>query len=125
MNATFEDVLVLSECMERLEPHRESVFAEFETLRKPNTDALAELAVGNFVEMRDKTGSRLFRWKKKYEKLLAKTLPGWFVPLYVMVTFTRIPCAHAVRRAKRQNRCVLAVVIALACLMVAILRWAT
>ncbi len=125
MNATFEDVLVLSECMERLEPHRESVFAEFETLRKPNTDALAELAVGNFIEMRDKTGSRLFRWKKKYEKLLAKALPGWFIPLYAMVAFTRTPYAQAVRRAERQNRCVLVAIITLACLMAAIWRWAT
>jgi kynurenine 3-monooxygenase len=124
MNATFEDVLVLSECMERLEPHREAVFTEFESLRKPDTDALAELAVGNFVEMRDKTGSRLFRWKKKYEKFLANALPGWFIPLYVMVTFTRIPCAQAVRRAKRQNRFVLAAVMTLLFLIVAILRWA-
>jgi kynurenine 3-monooxygenase len=98
MNAAFEDVLVLSECMERLEPHRESVFQEYETLRKPHADALAELAVGNFLEMRDKTGSRLFLWKKKYEKFLAKLLPGWFIPLYVMVTFTRIPYADAMRR---------------------------
>jgi kynurenine 3-monooxygenase len=107
MNAAFEDVLVLSECMERSKNDLKAAFADYERIRKPDVDALAELAVGNFVEMRDKTGSRLFRWKKKYEKLLAKALPGRFIPLYVMVTFTRIPYAQAVRRAKRQNRIVI------------------
>ncbi len=125
MNAAFEDILVLSECMERLEPHRESVFQEYETLRKPDADALANLAVGNFVEMRDKTGSRLFLWKKKYEKLLAKTLPGWFVPLYVMVTFTRTPYTQAVRRAKLQNRSVLTGAVILVFLLVLVLWWAS
>jgi len=113
MNAAFEDVLVLSECMERHKEKLSLAFSEYERLRKPHADALAELAVGNFIEMRDKTGSRLFRWKKKYEKTLAKILPGLFIPLYVMVTFTRIPYAKAVRRARRQNRIVFGVAITL------------
>lgn len=113
MNAAFEDVLVLSECMERNRSDRSAAFAEYESKRKPNADALADLAVGNFLEMRDKTGSRLFRWKKKYEKILAKLLPGIFIPLYVMVTFTRIPYADAVERSKRQNQAVLLAAIGL------------
>ena len=124
MNAAFEDVLVLSECMERLEPHRESVFQEYEALRKPHADALAELAVANFIEMRDKTGSRRFLWKKKYEKFLAKLLPGRFIPLYVMVTFTRIPYADAVKRAKRQHRNVIVAVVAALAVIVASLKQA-
>lgn len=108
MNAAFEDVLVLSECMARNTADRAAAFEEYERLRKPNADALADLAVANFVEMRDKTGSRLFLWKKKYEKWLARLLPGRFIPLYVMVTFTRIPYAQAVRRSKRQNKRVFA-----------------
>ena len=111
MNAAFEDVLVLDECMRRHGSDLERAFAEYEQLRKPNADALADLAVGNFVEMRDKTGSRLFLWKKKYEKALAKLLPGIFIPLYVMVTFTRIPYAQAIRRARRQNRFVIGMVV--------------
>jgi kynurenine 3-monooxygenase len=106
MNAAFEDVLVLSECMDWWKGNLEAAFVEYEQKRKPNADALAELAVGNFIEMRDKTGSRLFRWKKKYEKTLAKLLPGWFIPLYVMVTFTRIPYSEAVARSRHQNKIV-------------------
>jgi kynurenine 3-monooxygenase len=107
MNASFEDVLVLGECLERHRPNLEAAFAEYETLRKPNADAIADLAIANFIEMRDKTGSRLFLMKKKAEKLLAKALPGWYLPLYGMVTFSRIPYAEAVARSIRQNRIVL------------------
>ncbi len=121
MNASFEDVLVLSECMERHRPNLEVAFAEYEARRKPNADALADLAIGNFVEMRDKTGSRMFLLKKKGEKLLAKALPGWYRPLYSMVTFSRIPYADAVVRARLQSRIV--AVIAAAIVLVAALAW--
>ncbi len=106
MNAAFEDVLVFSECMGKHGPEWRRVFAAYEGSRKPNTDALADLAVANFVEMRDRTGSRRFLLKKKGEKLLGKLFPWWYVPLYTMVTFTRIPYAQAVARARRQNRIV-------------------
>lgn len=106
MNATFEDVLVFDECIEQHGPDWERVFRAYEAARKPNTDALAELAIGNFVEMRDHTGSKVFLWKKKWEKLLAKALSGWFIPLYTMVSFTRTPYAEAVDRAAWQWKCV-------------------
>jgi kynurenine 3-monooxygenase len=103
MNAAFEDVLVLSECMDTHRPHWHRVFEAYEASRKPNTDALADLAVANFIEMRDRTGSRLFLFKKKWEKLLGKLFPWWYIPLYTLVTFTRTPYAEAVIRARRQN----------------------
>jgi len=106
MNAAFEDVLALSECMDQHRPDWRRVFETYEASRKPNTDALADLAVANFIEMRDHTGSRLFLFKKKWERLLGKLFPGWYVPLYVLVTFSRTPYAEAVRRARRQNRIV-------------------
>ena len=73
-------------------------------------DALASLAIGNFLEMRDKTASKTFLLGKRVEKLLARLFPGRFVPLYYMVTFSRTPYADAVRRAQAQWRavCVLA-----------------
>lgn len=118
MNATFEDVLVLDECMERHGSDWAKVFAAFESSRRPNTDALADLAVSNFVEMRDHTGSRRFLWKKKAEKLLAKSLPGWFVPLYTMVSFTRIPYAEAVQRSRRQYQWVFGALLTLFIILV-------
>jgi len=122
MNATFEDVLVFDECIETHGSDWEKVFRVYETSRKPNTDALADLAVANFVEMRDHTGSRRFLWKKKAEKWLAKALPGWFVPLYTMVSFTRVPYAHAVERAQRQNRWVLRI-LGIAIILLALVGW--
>ncbi len=50
--------------------------------RKENADALADLAVGNFIEMRDKTAPRTFRAKKKLDHLLEAALPGVYLPLY-------------------------------------------
>ena len=110
MNAAFEDVLVLSECMDKHRPDWRHVFETYEASRKPNTDALADLAVANFIEMRDHTGSRLFLLKKKWQKFLGHLFPRWYIPLYTLVTFTRTPYAEAVVRARRQNRIVIGIV---------------
>ena len=104
MNAAFEDCVVLDECLAAFPENRERAFAEYFARRKPNADALADLAVQNFIEMRDKTASRAFRAKKKLDHLLEAALPGRYLPLYTMVTFTRIPYSEAAARARRQDR---------------------
>jgi kynurenine 3-monooxygenase len=104
MNAAFEDCVVLDECLEKFPNNRERVFAEYFSRRKENADALADLAIGNFVEMRDKTASRTFRAKKKLDHFLEAALPGMYLPLYTMVTFTRVPYAQAAWRARLQDR---------------------
>jgi len=106
-NAAFEDCLVLDRCIGRHAPDWEAVFVSFERLRKENTDALASLSIANFEEMKHHTGSRLFRTKKALEKGLHRLFPSWFVPLYMMVSFTLIPYAEAHRRARRQARALL------------------
>src|SRR6266436_6677190 len=106
MNAAFEDCVVLDECLEKFPDDREHAFAEYFVRRKENTDALADLAIDNFIEMRDKTASRAFRAKKKLDHLLEGLLPGVYLPLYTMVTFTRIPYSTAARRARLQDRIV-------------------
>ncbi len=108
MNAAFEDCVVLDECFAEFPNDRERIFSTYFVRRKENADALANLAVQNFIEMRDKTASRSFRAKKKLDHLLERLLPGIYLPLYTMVTFTRIPYAQAARRARRQDRIVLA-----------------
>jgi kynurenine 3-monooxygenase len=112
MNAAFEDCVVLDECLAQFSDNREHAFAEYFDRRKENADALADLAVENFIEMRDKTASRIFRAKKKLDHLLEGLLPGTYLPLYAMVTFTRMPYAQAARRARRQDRMVYAGLIA-------------
>lgn len=105
-NASFEDCAVLDACMRARPDDLASAFESYERARKEHADALADLAIANFYEMRDKTASRTFLLGKKLEKALARALPGLFIPLYSMVTFSRIPYADAVRRAERQWRAV-------------------
>ena len=121
MNAAFEDCVVFDDCLEKSPDNREHAFAEYFSRRKENADALADLAVDNFIEMRDKTASRTFRAKKKLDHLLEATLPGVYLPLYTMVTFARIPYAEAARRARRQDVIVYGSLIALSILLIALL----
>ena len=106
MNAAFEDCVVLDQCLAQFPDKRERAFSEYFSRRKENADALADLAVHNFTEMRDKTASKIFRTKKKLDHFLEGLLPGIYLPLYAMVTFTRIPYAEAARRARRQDQIV-------------------
>jgi len=103
MNAAFEDCVVLDECLEKFPHDRHRAFAEYFERRKVNADALADLALENFIEMRDKTASRAFRAKKKLDHFLEAALPGIYIPLYTMVTFTRIPYSRAAKRARIQD----------------------
>jgi kynurenine 3-monooxygenase len=121
MNAAFEDCTVLDECLDQFPDNRERAFAKYFSRRKENADALADLALGNFIEMRDKTASRAFRAKKKLDHFLEAALPGIYLPLYTMVTFTRIPYAEAARRARLQDRIVYASLIAIAAFLIGIL----
>ena len=113
MNAAFEDCVVLDECLEQFPENRERAFAEYFRRRKENADALADLAIGNFIEMRDKTASKTFRAKKKLDHALEAALPGMYLPLYTMVTFTRIPYSAAARRARLQDRILYAAIFSL------------
>jgi kynurenine 3-monooxygenase len=121
MNAAFEDCVVLDECLAEFPRDRQRAFAEYFLRRKQNADALADLAVHNFIEMRDKTASKTFRAKKKLDHLLEGLLPGVYLPLYTMVTFTRIPYAEAARRARGQDRVVYASLIVAAVMLIATL----
>src|SRR5438309_2039616 len=107
MNAAFEDCVVLDECLEKFPHDRHRAFAEYFERRKVNADALADLALENFIEMRDKTASRAFRAKKKIDHFLEAELPGIYLPLYTMVTFNRIPYAEAARRPQLQDRIIM------------------
>jgi kynurenine 3-monooxygenase len=123
MNAAFEDCVVLDECLEEFRGNRERAFAEYFRRRKENADALADLAIGNFIEMRDKTASKTFRAKKKLDHALEAALPGIYLPLYTMVTFTRMPYAKAAKRAQIQDVLVYASLLLLAAIFVAAMLW--
>jgi kynurenine 3-monooxygenase len=103
MNAAFEDCSVLMSCLSQ-ESDLSLAFSDYESKRKPHLDTLAALCIDNFLEMRDRVGSRWFVWTKRLSILLHALAPGWYRPLYTMVEFTRIPYADAVRRARLQDR---------------------
>jgi kynurenine 3-monooxygenase len=103
-NAAFEDCVLLDECLRASPTDLPGAFTRFEAGRRPHANAIADLALENFVEMRDHVASSGFLWKKRIEKLLHRLLPRSFIPLYTMVSFTRIPYADAVARAARQDR---------------------
>ena len=80
------------------------VFAEFEKERKVNTDAIADMAIENFTEMRDRVADSRFLFRKKVELALEAKYPQLFVPKYAMVTFHRIPYSVALARGAVQDR---------------------
>lgn len=106
MNAAFEDCSVLNDCLRRHAPNWAAALAECYALRKENADAIADLALQNFVEMRDKVGDPAFLRRKAWEKRLHRWFPRWYTPLYEMVSFSRTPYAEAVRIAAAQDKAV-------------------
>jgi kynurenine 3-monooxygenase len=104
INCGFEDCTCLLELLDRHGADWPRVFSEFEDARKLNTDAIADLAVENFVEMRDRVADPRFLLRKKVELALEAKYPQRFVPKYAMVTFHRIPYQTALRRGQVQDR---------------------
>jgi kynurenine 3-monooxygenase len=104
INCGFEDCSVFLELLDRYGPDWAEVFIEFERARKENTDAIADLAAENFVEMRDRVGDPRFLFRKKVEFALEAKYPKLFVPKYAMVTFHRVPYSTALRRGQVQDR---------------------
>jgi kynurenine 3-monooxygenase len=104
MNAAFEDCTILDQALRKHAPDWGPAFAMYERERKENTDALADMAIDNFLEMRDRVSSPLFRLRKKLDIALHQLLPSWYMPLYTLVTFTTTPYAAAQRRARQQER---------------------
>ncbi len=102
MNAAFEDCYEFDRCIAVGTPVGargwERVFAEFETRRKPNTDAIAAMALENYVEMRDSVRDTGFHLKKQLAWELEKRYPDKFVPRYSLVMFHHVPYAEAQRR---------------------------
>lgn len=91
MNAGFEDCTVLSGLMDQYGEDWDAILSEYEARRKPNGDAVGELALLNFVEMRDKVADPAFLERKKIEKELGKLFPEEFISVYEMVSFSHTP----------------------------------
>lgn len=103
MNCAFEDCTYLSECIDKYGDDWETVFSEFEQMRKPDADAIADLALQNFIEMRDSVADPKFLLKKQAEILLEENYPEQFRSTYGMVTFSRVPYSIAKEKGRIQD----------------------
>lgn len=103
MNCGFEDAVELAELLEAANGDMANTFIEFERRRRPNAEAIAAMALENYIEMRDSVATPDFLLRRALERVLAERHPGRFVPRYAMVTFTRLPYATAFARGKIQS----------------------
>jgi kynurenine 3-monooxygenase len=103
LNCAFEDCTLLMGYLDRHGPDWPRVFDEFQKSRKADTDAIADMALENFVEMRDRVADPGFLFRKKVELALEARYPGVFVPKYAMVTFHRVPYSVALARGRIQD----------------------
>lgn len=104
MNSGFEDCSVFEEMSANFDGDWAKLFKEFADERKPNGDAIADLAIQNFIEMRDKVADESFLLRKKIEKKLFTKYPEKWMPLYSQVTFSHIPYATANAQGKKQEK---------------------
>lgn len=103
MNCAFEDCSALIECLDRWGEDWGTVFPEFEALRRPNADAIADLSLENYIEMRSAVRDPKFQLKKELAWRLEDRHPEIFIPRYSMVMFHRTPYIEAKRRGRIQN----------------------
>ena len=104
MNAGFEDITILNEMIVKYGDNWETIFKEYEISRKPNADAIAELAERNFTEMSAKTADANFLLQKKIEKWFSDKHPDKWLPAYSRVTFSLQPYAEALAVGDFQNK---------------------
>jgi kynurenine 3-monooxygenase len=103
MNCGFEDAVELADLLADSVDDAQATFAEFQRQRKPNADAIAAMALENYIEMRDSVADTHFLLMRALERTLAERHPGRFVPRYWMVTFSRLPYATAHARGEIQS----------------------
>lgn len=103
MNSGFEDCRILNKILDE-ESDWKVALERYQKERKANGDAIADLAMRNFIEMRDLTADPQFLLRKKIEAHLHQRYPDRWIPLYSMVTFTHIPYEEALRIGKVQDK---------------------
>ena len=104
MNAGFEDCTILDGLMEKHGEDWNAILPEYQRKRKPSGDAVASLALLNFVEMRDKVADPVFLERKKIEKEIGIRYPAQFTSVYEMVSFTHTPYATAMQCIEAQDK---------------------
>ena len=102
MNAAFQDCLMLARCMSDHADLRTALVA-YDAAQRPDGDAIGALSLSNFIEMRDKTASPVFRVLQRIRKQLSMNFPKLYMPRYNLVSFTTVPYADVMRRLARRR----------------------
>lgn len=102
MNSSFEDCLVLDELLEEHDQDWKTIFQQFSIQRKRDVDAIAEMALENYITMRDSVRHADFHLRKDVAWELETRFPEYFIPRYSMVMFHHIPYAQAFKRGNTQ-----------------------
>jgi kynurenine 3-monooxygenase len=104
MNCGFEDCTVFNQLLEKYGDDWSGMLDEYQRLRKPDADAIADLAIMNFIEMRDRTADSKFLLQKKIEARFSSKYPDKWIPLYSMVTYSpHIRYSTALKEGLRQE----------------------
>ena len=104
MNAGFEDCTILDSLMDKYDEDWPAIIEEFNANRIEDANAIADLALANFIEMRDKVGDPKFLLWKKIEKHLHERFPKEFQSVYSMVSFSHVPYSHALAEVSEHER---------------------
>ena len=108
MNASFEDVLVFDTILNKNLESWKAVFKAYQKERKKDTDAIADLAIDNFYEMRDHVANPLFKEKRKIEMAFEKAFPNQYSSKYSLVTFNEnIGYNTAMKKGRAQDKALL------------------
>lgn len=103
MNSGFEDCTVFNDLFEQADWEWDQVFSQFSAKRAPEADAISELALRNYVEMRDLTANEQWLLQKKIERKITTKYPDKWLPLYSQVTFSHTPYDKALRNGEIQD----------------------
>ncbi len=108
MNASFEDVVVFDQVLEQHRGDWETTLKAYQKVRKEDTDAIADLAIDNYYEMRDHVANSIFKQKRKLEMDLEKGFPEDYFSKYSMVTFNeKMNYAKAMKIGRAQDKALL------------------
>ena len=102
MNASFQDCSTLAKLIDKNENDWETIFNAFSSEQVENGHAIADMAIENYLEMRDHVNDEEYKKRRKVELKLERIFPGQFIPRYSMVSFHQIPYSEVYKRGEKQ-----------------------
>lgn len=102
MNASFQDCSALAKLIDKNENDWKTIFNAFSSSQVENGHAIADMAIENYLEMRDHVNDPEYKKRRNVELKLELMFPGQFIPRYSMVSFHQIPYAEVYQRGEKQ-----------------------